>query len=380
MPTVAIPRHISDAASASAAPPIAAAPSARPPFTIRKAALLAGPLVAVILLAVIYSRLAGHRAGAKPSATQAISAPSSTSSSQSVSPAAQAVSPTPSQAPAGSPNEVGTEGAKQAESDAQKVDAEKAAQQAAARRVQESHKRKQALDTNLQQFNSLKNQRQYDGARALLASIGKLGGDTEGLKADLASAASAEFRELQAKRSDADQRKDIKALQNLAKSYEDLARRDSGDPQWSNRTRDIAENQIPEEIRALTPRPSMTTDSSKTGATKAARQPNINLMNVEHTPLTMPFSSSQLYQQNFLDPGFRILSKPELSNLTAPSGTALTLLLEVSPEGLAVKLSRCLVGPAALCQSVANAPGWRFSNPTVKNKSARAMVGLIVRF
>lgn len=260
------------------------------------------------------------------------------------------------------------------------MQAEKAAQQAAAaKKAQEqARKRKQALDANLQQFNSLKNQRKYDEARALVTPIGQLGGDTEGLKADLASAASVEFRDLQAKRSDANQRKDIQALQNLAKSYEDLARRDSGDPAWSNRTRDVAENQIPEEIRALTPR--APTESPKAEATKATKQPDISLMTVAHYPLTMPFSSNQVYQQYFLDPGFRVLSKPDLSNVAAPNGLVVTLTLEISPEGQPVKLTKCLSSPAALCQTVADAPGWRFSNPTVNKKPARAIVGLTVRF
>jgi serine/threonine-protein kinase len=378
MPTVALPRPKPDvSAAASVAPPIVAIPSPKPRVSVRAAALVAGPLVAVLAIAGLYYHFAGARKGARPSSTQATSAPAPGSSAASVAPATQSVSPPTSATPA---NQLAAEPPKPAESDAERMQAEKAAQQAAAaKKAQEqARKRKQALDANLQQFNSLKNQRKYDEARALVTPIGQLGGDTEGLKADLASAASVEFRDLQAKRSDANQRKDIQALQNLAKSYEDLARRDSGDPAWSNRTRDVAENQIPEEIRALTPR--APTESPKAEATKATKQPDISLMTVAHYPLTMPFSSNQVYQQYFLDPGFRVLSKPDLSNVAAPNGLVVTLTLEISPEGQPVKLTKCLSSPAALCQTVADAPGWRFSNPTVNKKPARAIVGLTVRF
>ena len=241
--------------------------------------------------------------------------------------------------------------------------------------------KKQALAANIQQFNSLKAGRKYDEARALLNAIGQQGGDAEGLKADLASTASAEFRELQAKRSDANQRKDTQTLSSLKGSFEDLARRDSGDPQWASRARDVAENQIPADLEALTPSPKAAAPPPRPpAAASSVSSAVVSLMSAGHTTLSSPFDPNKAYSQNFLDEGFALQSKPDLSNVNAPSGTKVMMSLEVDPDGLVAKMARCISGGTALCQAIASAPGWKFSGPTVNKHRAKAIVGVTLQF
>lgn len=371
---------------ASQPQPVAASASPRPGASARKSVAAAASVVAVLAIGILFYHFSGKqntvstptKEPAAPTvtkepetqtATKQAAPPGAGSVPAATSPSAPAPLPPPKAQVAKPPADRPQKPDKSAEKIAAALKAKQAEQGA----------RTQALAASLQQFNSLRAARKYDEARGLLSAIGQQGGDAEGLRADLASAASAEFRELQSKRSDADQRRDTQALNSLKGSFEDLARRDAGDPQWANRARDVAENQIPADLEALAPSPKAAAAAPRSPAAPAAKSADVSLMAVGHTPLTSPFDPNKPYLQNFLDPGFRLESKPDLSAVNAPSGTAVVMQLEINPDGYVTKMVKCLSG-GPFCPATTHASGWKFSSPTINHRQARAIVGVTVRF
>jgi len=136
----------------------------------------------------------------------------------------------------------------------------------------------------------------------------------------------------------------------------------------------------PPTVAKETPPPVTPPPANKPTTSQPTKQPDVSLVNASHTNLTSPFDGSKLYQQSFLDPGFKIVNHADLSGVGAPAGTRVMVNLEVSPEGDVVKLSRCTLGGQPVCQAVASAPGWKFSSPSINSRPAKAIATVTIQF
>jgi hypothetical protein len=246
--------------------------------------------------------------------------------------------------------------------------------------------KQQALQAAMQNFNSLKGEHKYDDARNSLSTIAQQGKDTEGLKSDLESAANAEFKDLQSKRTDAKGRKDTAALEGLKGSFEDLAKRDSGDQTMANRARDVAENLIPADLDALKPAATTTTTEvvkpkPDANVTTPVTQASVSPLAWTHTKLTGPFNADKVYDSSAMDEAPQLQNHP-LGSDVAPNGTSAMIKLEVSQDGQVVRQAACMQGGADLCQKIESAAkaGWKFAPPKVSGNAAKVAIAVRVKF
>lgn len=244
----------------------------------------------------------------------------------------------------------------------------------------------QKTDTDLaaakNDFDTVLASGKYSDADAAMQRVSSLGGSTSELQKQIQDKLNSELNGLKSQAADAPT--DVSALQSVLGKVNELAGRAGSRGQGARDYAGKLQSQISKLTEQPTPKPTQPTTTTTTTATnnpppnpEASRpklQAEVSLAPAGHTSLTGPFDSSKSYQQNFLDAGFKFDGKLDLSSVNVPSGTTLTMILNISTEGAVERLYRCASGGQQACQAIAAAPGWKFSSPTVNNHPARAQV------
>jgi len=240
---------------------------------------------------------------------------------------------------------------------------------------------KQQLDAATRDFDAALNFGKYADADAAAQKVGQLGGSASDLQSKIQLKYSGELGDLKDQATNAWD--DSKTLQSVHDQLMGLAGRAGPRGQGA---RDYAVNkiepqltklnkptvaQVPEQPKPEQPKPEQPKPQAQQPSTLRAE---VSLVPQPHTKLTAPFESSKTYQQNLLDAGFKFDGKLDLSSVNVPSGTKLSMVLNVTQDGSVEKLYRCTSGGQQACELIAAAPGWKFSSPTVNNHPARAQV------
>jgi len=240
---------------------------------------------------------------------------------------------------------------------------------------------KQQLDAATRDFDAALNFGKYADADAAAQKVGQLGGSASDLQSKIQLKYSGELGDLKDQATNAWD--DAKTLQSVHDQLMGLAGRAGPRGQGA---RDYAVNkiepqltklnkptvaQVPEQPKPEQPKPEQPKPQAQQPSTLRAE---VSLVPQPHTKLTAPFESSKTYQQNLLDAGFKFDGKLDLSSVNVPSGTKLSMVLNVTQDGSVEKLYRCTSGGQQACELIAAAPGWKFSSPTVNNHPARAQV------
>jgi TonB family protein len=242
---------------------------------------------------------------------------------------------------------------------------------------QEKQQAEKALQDNLKKFHALESQKKYGDAAALLTAIGQTGGDSNQLKNELESAEQADLQSLTNQFNQAKNKKDTASLLQLKSQFQTLASA-SGVP--ASQARDYAENQIPAAITQINQANQPKPQPPPTPAPPVHAPVVLLLVSGPNRPWTRPVQKGMLVPEYTVEGGLKPLSLAMPVEQGAPSGSIVTLKINIDEDG-SVSPDIVLLDQAGMGQAVMDAvKKWKFSPPMVKGKAVKTSVAVKVTF